>query len=174
MGVAHDPGPGEHRAFHCNRRAIAEVRLPPCHRKVTAMFICDPRAQHGTVHRIARQALPTTRSRNAASGALGHLLGATLLAGAAISAIAASATPALAQAICGKRSAIVTQLQEKYGETRRSIGFQQGRGVVEVWASDDTGTWSIVVTNPQGITCLLAAGEAFESEAVRVADERPI
>ena len=96
------------------------------------------------------------------------------LAAAAAAAVVLGAPGAEAQAICGQRAAIVDQLETKYGETRRSIGFQQGRGVVETWANDDTGTWSIVVTNPQGITCLLAAGEAFESEAIRVAEERPI
>lgn len=94
------------------------------------------------------------------------------LAGAAI--LIGGTMPAAAQMICGKREAIVNQLENRYGETRRSMGYQEGRGIIETWANDDTGTWSIIMTNPEGVTCLLAAGEAFQAEAVKVAEERPI
>ena len=74
-----------------------------------------------------------------------------------------ASAPAMAQAVCGKRSDIIRQLQKKYGETRRSVGVQQGRGVVEVYASSDTGSWTILITNARGLSCLMAAGEAFEA-----------
>ena len=69
--------------------------------------------------------------------------------------------------VCGKRAEIVRQLGEKFGETRRSAGIAQGQGVVEIYASDETGSWTILITSPQGTACLLAAGEAFEAEPVR-------
>ena len=83
-----------------------------------------------------------------------------------IAVAAMSAEPAWAQTpggqmICGKRNDILRQLDEKYGETRRSLGLAQGRGVVELYASDETGSWTILLTNPQGTTCMMAAGEAF-------------
>lgn len=65
---------------------------------------------------------------------------------------------------CGKRADIVRQLGEKYGETRRSIGLSGGRSVVEVYASEATGSWTILVTGPEGTACLIAAGEAFQPE----------
>ena len=34
--------------------------------------------------------------------------------------------------------------------------------VVEVFASDESGTWTIVITLPNGMTCLVAAGNAFQ------------
>lgn len=70
------------------------------------------------------------------------------------------------QMICGNRAQIVGRLGQKYGETRRSIGLTGRRGVVELFASDETGSWTILLTNPQGVTCLMAAGEAFESDPV--------
>lgn len=82
-----------------------------------------------------------------------------VMAGAAILAT----QPALAQMVCGERDDIVKQLESKYGETRQSLGLQQGRGVVEIYASEETGSWTILVTDPRGRSCLLAAGEAFES-----------
>lgn len=63
---------------------------------------------------------------------------------------------------CGQRAAIVERLETKYGETRQSVGLAPNNGVVETFASADTGTWTIVITLPNGMTCLVAAGEAFE------------
>ena len=87
---------------------------------------------------------------------------------AALAALAAG--DAAAQAVCGTRAAIVAELERKYGETRRSVGLQQGRGLVEVYASDSTGSWTILVTNTSGRACLIAAGNAYEAEAVPKAD----
>lgn len=76
--------------------------------------------------------------------------------------LAAAGGTADAQMVCGERDAIVAQLERKYGETRRSVGLQQGRAVVEVYASEKTGSWTILVTDTAGKSCLMAAGDAFE------------
>lgn len=86
--------------------------------------------------------------------------------GLATATFAASASTAEAQMVCGKRDSIIAQLQKKYGETRRSVGVQQGRGVVEIYASAETGSWTILVTDTRGKSCLMAAGEAFQIENV--------
>lgn len=90
---------------------------------------------------------------------------AALLAGAP-AAQAQIAPVSSQQMICGNRAEIVGRLGQKYGETRRSIGLTGRRGVVELFASDETGSWTILLTNPQGVTCLMAAGEAFESDPI--------
>ncbi len=79
------------------------------------------------------------------------------------------AAPAAAQMVCGKRVDIIRQLGEKYGETRRSMGLADGRGVVELYASEETGSWTILITSPQGTACLMAAGQAFQIEPVKAA-----
>jgi hypothetical protein len=66
------------------------------------------------------------------------------------------------QANCGQRSMVVERLQTKYGETRRSVGLAPNNGVVETYASAESGTWTIVITLPNGMTCLVASGDAFE------------
>ena len=63
---------------------------------------------------------------------------------------------------CAPRADALRRLTETYGETRRGIGMVQQGAVMEVFASDDTGTWTITVTMPDGMTCLVAAGEAYE------------
>jgi hypothetical protein len=64
---------------------------------------------------------------------------------------------------CAPHDAVVARLAERYGETRQSIGIAQNNSVVEVFASAETGTWTITVTMPNGPTCLVAAGAAFEN-----------
>lgn len=63
---------------------------------------------------------------------------------------------------CGPRDQVVERLNQKYGETRRSIGLAGAGAVMEVYASDDTGSWTITVTLPDGRMCLVAAGHGFE------------
>lgn len=70
--------------------------------------------------------------------------------------------------LCGNRTDIVSQLGEKYGERRHSLGVTGRRGVLEIFVSDETGSWTILVTSPQGVTCLMAAGEAYETEPTEI------
>ncbi|WP_298837661.1 hypothetical protein [uncultured Roseobacter sp.] len=66
---------------------------------------------------------------------------------------------------CGPREAVVDRLADGYGETRQSMGLGANNAVVEVFASDETGTWTITVTTPNGLTCLVASGQSFEALA---------
>ena len=63
---------------------------------------------------------------------------------------------------CGDRAQVVNRLAQGYGETRRSLGIGANNAVVEVFASDETGTWTITVTLPNGMTCLVASGQSYE------------
>lgn len=63
---------------------------------------------------------------------------------------------------CAPREAVVERLSEGYGETRQSIGLGANNAMVEVFASDETGSWTITVTAPGGLTCLVASGQSFE------------
>ena len=89
---------------------------------------------------------------------------------AAVAAAAGGPATAQPQMVCGERDAIVAQLERKYGETRRSVGLQQGRALVEVYASEKTGSWTILVTDTAGKSCLMATGEAFETLKVAEAE----
>lgn len=63
---------------------------------------------------------------------------------------------------CGDHTQIVRQLGEKYGETRRLIALTQARQVVELFASSETGTWTLLITFPTGESCLISAGDMIE------------
>lgn len=66
---------------------------------------------------------------------------------------------------CGPRTAVVDRLANGYGETRQSIGLGTNNAVVEVFASQESGSWTITVTTPNGLTCLVASGQSFEAVA---------
>ena len=67
---------------------------------------------------------------------------------------------------CGPRDAVSAHLAERYGETRRSTGLAQNT-VVEVYASSETGSWTIAITTPDGRMCLVAAGQNYVVEEVQ-------
>jgi hypothetical protein len=75
----------------------------------------------------------------------------------------AGAAEAQGQAQCGPRAAVIKSLGEKYSETRRAIGISANNMAMEVWAAEETGTWTITVTTPHGVTCLVASGQGFEA-----------
>lgn len=66
---------------------------------------------------------------------------------------------------CAPRDRVIERLSITYGETRQSIGVGSNNAVVEVFASPDTGTWTITVTLPTGLTCLVASGQGYEALA---------
>lgn len=61
---------------------------------------------------------------------------------------------------CAPRALALNTLSQTYGEERQIMGLNS-RGVVEVFASDSSGSWTITVTTPEGMMCIVAAGEAF-------------
>lgn len=63
------------------------------------------------------------------------------------------------------RETVVARLASTYGETRQSIGLGSNNSVVEVFASVESGTWTITVTTAAGLTCLVASGQSFETLA---------
>ena len=53
-------------------------------------------------------------------------------------------------------------LNSQYDETARAIGVISEEAVLEVFVSKDTGTWTVLVTDPKGLSCVLAAGQAWQ------------
>jgi len=88
-----------------------------------------------------------------------------ILGGALWAAQAAQAQPAS----CAARASVIERLQTTFGESRQGMGLGQNNAVVEIFASADTGTWTILVTLPNGMSCLIAAGESWE----RIAEQLP-
>ena len=77
----------------------------------------------------------------------------------------AAAVPAAEARQCGPRDAVLATLADRFGETRRGYGTAGPQALVELHASAETGTFTVTVTRPDGLTCLIAAGEGWEPVA---------
>lgn len=77
--------------------------------------------------------------------------------------LALIAGPAAAQQ-CGATDDLRAALSARYGETVIARGLDAQGRLVEMWGAD-TGTWTLTVTTPQGLTCIVGAGEGFEAVA---------
>jgi len=69
--------------------------------------------------------------------------------------------PAHAMGMCGKRADFIKALNDKYQETGKALAIAGQVNLVEVFASK-AGTWTILVTTPEGKTCIIAAGNSWE------------
>ena len=72
---------------------------------------------------------------------------------------------AQAQPQCDKRDKVLDLLAEKYKEAPVALGVTNNGGLVEVLSTNEGTTWSIIVTAPDGKSCLVAAGENWQPVA---------
>ena len=66
-----------------------------------------------------------------------------------------------AAGFCGPRDGFVKALKDKYQETPEGIGVTGNTRIVEVFSSK-AGTWTIIVTEISGISCIIAAGNGWQ------------
>ena len=50
---------------------------------------------------------------------------------------------------------------DKYREAPVAVGVTHNGGLIEVLSTGEGQTWSIIITSPQGMSCLVAAGEGW-------------
>ncbi len=62
---------------------------------------------------------------------------------------------------CDKRAKVLGHLAQKYREAPVAVGVTNSGGLVEVLTTGDGNTWTIIVSNPDGMSCLVAAGEGW-------------
>ena len=86
----------------------------------------------------------------------------TTILGALLIGWSAFSSPAQAQTMCGERRAVVENLDQTYSEAPVSIGLASNGAVIEVLASP-SGSFTIILTQPNGLSCVMAAGENWEN-----------
>ena len=64
---------------------------------------------------------------------------------------------------CDARAVVTAFLADRFGESRRALGLAGEAAVMELFASDATGTWTITMTLPDGQMCLMASGAGYEA-----------
>jgi hypothetical protein len=70
---------------------------------------------------------------------------------------------AFSDPLCDTRAMVTALLADSYGETRLAIGIAGDAAVMELFAAEATGTWSITLALPDGRMCLMASGTGFEA-----------
>ncbi len=100
-------------------------------------------------------------------------VGASILAISMVLVIWATFNPAAAQIACTTRSEVAERLAGDYAETPVAAGLASSGAVFEVFTSDDGSTWTIVLTRPEGTSCLIAAGEAWTTLPVKITVKGP-
>ena len=80
--------------------------------------------------------------------------------------------PALAQVTCVPRKQLIKNLAENHQETPTALGLTTRGLVVEVLTSP-SGTWTIIMTHPNGVACMMAVGQGWEDIARENAEKGP-
>jgi hypothetical protein len=80
-----------------------------------------------------------------------------------LGAVGAMTVPATAAALptCGDRSSMIDMLSKKYHEQPRAMAIANKRMLLEIYASQ-AGSWTILLTHPNGATCIVSAGDSWE------------
>lgn len=87
---------------------------------------------------------------------------------------AALAPPLAAQAqgvACLPRTALIERLEGRYKEHLAGGGLQNPQQLIEVWASSETGSFTVFVTRPDGVSCIVATGQHWNSTTTAAAPE---
>ena len=84
--------------------------------------------------------------------------------------IAFAALPAQAEPVCGERAQLMLHLEQKFSEQPVAMGLTAKGAVLEVLTSP-SGSWTFLVTDPSGRTCMVASGENWETLPIRPAGQ---
>ena len=83
--------------------------------------------------------------------------------------LAAMAMPAVAQdpampvSTCGEQAHVASYLRDTFEEVPVSLGLQADGRMMQIFASETTGSWTIVSTTVNGTSCIVAMGEAWQA-----------
>ena len=75
--------------------------------------------------------------------------------------LAVFAPTASAQMACAKRAELIKLLDDKYKEAQSGYGTVGEKSVIEVYKSEK-GTFTILSSYPNGVSCIIAAGQNWE------------
>ena len=74
-------------------------------------------------------------------------------------AVPANAVSPISEIICAPRDEMTSKLAHQFGETRVATGVRDIERVMEIWTSESSGNWTMVMTYADGNSCIVAMGE---------------
>ena len=88
----------------------------------------------------------------------------------AASALLLSAASANAEQFCAPRDGAVLQLEKQFGELVSGRGLAaNGKRMIELLVSEQ-GSWTVLISDPNGRSCVMASGETWQGIKVLVGD----
>jgi hypothetical protein len=65
---------------------------------------------------------------------------------------------------CGPRAEVVKHLASQFKEQAAAVGIaENGSAVLEILASADGSTWTLLYSLPNGLSCLMATGQSWQT-----------
>jgi hypothetical protein len=81
-------------------------------------------------------------------------------------AAATTVSPALANppTACGPHPDIIKTLGDRFHETQSATALTSAGTLLEVLTARDGSTWTIIVSRPDGLSCVVAAGQNWQDK----------
>lgn len=92
-----------------------------------------------------------------------HAAAIAVAFGLMITSIAAVNSPVVAQEAWVERAEVLSNLSKTYTEAPVGLGLTSEGAVIELFTRPDGATWTLVITLPNGLSRIVATGEAWIS-----------
>ena len=89
------------------------------------------------------------------------IVAAALLAVAML--VAGEARPAHAQTSWVQRTRLLERLAEAYADHPAALGLAANGNLIEVLTTRDGASWTILITRPDGVSCVVEFGEHWQT-----------
>lgn len=86
-----------------------------------------------------------------------------IIASAAVVATILSDTAGAAPMLCGPRKDLVAGLADNRHQQPSSVALTNDGQLLEVLKSDSDLAWTILITSPQGLSCIIAEGDGWQT-----------
>ncbi len=94
----------------------------------------------------------------------------TVLLSTALALSATAPAAARMRTACLPHETAVSKLEQGYGEHRVGLGIAPtGNAIYELYVAE-TGTWTILVTRPNGLSCIAASGDSWMTSPLLAGD----
>ena len=71
------------------------------------------------------------------------------------------------EARCTAHAEITKQLEQRYAEAPVSLGLSSAGRLVQVFSTEDGATWTLVLTQPDGTSCVVGSGRYWQTATPR-------
>ena len=81
-------------------------------------------------------------------------------------ALAAAHSAQAFSGVCADRDAATKLLAERYNEKQVASGVTRSGGLFELFSDKSGSNWSVLLTRPNGLSCIVALGSDLVAEAI--------